>query len=1149
VTVIKSIKFKGFKSFAKPIEILFNNDFNSVIGPNGSGKSNIIDGLCFVLGRLSAKSMRAEKSANMIYNGGKEGQPAKYAEVAITFDNSSKVFPVNSDEVKITRIVKENGQSRYMINEDIVTRQQVLDLLAHAKINPDGHNIVLQGDIVHMAEMAAEERRKVIEEIAGISVYEEKKEKAISELQKVDAKLSEAEIILTERETYLKELKKDRDQALKYKELEKNIKRNKATYLHIQISSKEDKKQEHKKRIEEQNKHIEDVNSKINSANEELQKNKEELKQINISIEEKGEKEQIQIQKDIEEIKTKTASMTTRSESLDNEIKRIEQRKKQLLKNIEETKQKINFLNQEKKKLLDSVESLKEGEKKTIQEIENFKKKHGFSNNLETEIGKIDKEIDSLQNDILNIQTKKQELESKKAILELKIEDFKKKINELGSDKEAIKSLKDLRKDFEIKTRELNKLIDEDSYIATQMSGCRTKIFSLQEKHAQLNSQQASFKQQISSNMVLTKINNLKHSINGIYGLVSELGKVDKDFSKALSIAAGPKMNSIIVEDDAVASKCIEYLKQNKLGTASFIPLNKIKSPQINSKLSSQGLGLAIHKVQFEPRFKKAFEYIFSNTIVVKDVNSARKIGIGDLRMVTLDGDLIEQSGVMTGGFRRKGSYAEFNEKETDSKIAEYDTEINTLNNSISTLQRRRNEVETTLQKLRTEKIELETKILKIEKMLGNEKDIENLIKETSQNENEINNINEEIKKILENIQKIKEIVIKKKEEKENLRLKSTKPEVVSNLNSLEEERKTLRENIIQYTAEAKNFDSQIKTILEPELINIEKILKQHDKEIQDFKLEMETIEKGLKEQSSSLKDKENAEKSFRSNFKKLFVLRNNLSEKIQKQEININNLQNKIREVETRINGISLDKAKVTAELEGLYKEFESYKETQLRKGIEFNDLKDEIYKFEKMLKDLGNINMRALEIYDEIEQEYNKVVSKVGKLKTEKEDVMIMMEEIESNKTSLFMKTFHGISKNFENIFSQLTTKGIAHLELENKEKPLEGGIFIKVRITSNKFLDIKSLSGGEKTLTALAFIFSIQEHEPCSFYIFDEVDAALDKRNSEKLAKLVKKYSEKAQYIIISHNDAMIAEATQIYGVSMVENGMSKVVSLRV
>jgi len=238
VTVIKSIKFKGFKSFAKPIEILFNNDFNSVIGPNGSGKSNIIDGLCFVLGRLSAKSMRAEKSANMIYNGGKEGQPAKYAEVAITFDNSSKVFPVNSDEVKITRIVKENGQSRYMINEDIVTRQQVLDLLAHAKINPDGHNIVLQGDIVHMAEMAAEERRKVIEEIAGISVYEEKKEKAISELQKVDAKLSEAEIILTERETYLKELKKDRDQALKYKELEKNIKSSSGKLMKIQGTNK-----------------------------------------------------------------------------------------------------------------------------------------------------------------------------------------------------------------------------------------------------------------------------------------------------------------------------------------------------------------------------------------------------------------------------------------------------------------------------------------------------------------------------------------------------------------------------------------------------------------------------------------------------------------------------------------------------------------------------------------------------------------------------------------------------------------------------------------------------------------------------------------------------------------------------------------------
>ena len=199
--------------------------------------------------------------------------------------------------------------------------------------------------------------------------------------------------------------------------------------------------------------------------------------------------------------------------------------------------------------------------------------------------------------------------------------------------------------------------------------------------------------------------------------------------------------------------------------------------------------------------------------------------------------------------------------------------------------------------------------------------------------------------------------------------------------------------------------------------------------------------------------------------------------------------------------------------------------------------------------MKDMGNVNLRSLEIYNEVHKEYDQIFGKVKKLREEKDDVVGMITEIESKKTDVFMKTFSNIKKNFENIFSQLTTKGTAHLVLENQESPLEGGIQILVRISTDKYLDIKSLSGGEKTMTALAFIFAIQEYDPASFYVFDEVDAALDKRNSELLANLIKKYSEKAQYIVITHNDAVIHTASQLYGVSMRENGISNVVSLKI
>src|SRR3989344_6152423 len=235
MTTIKKLRLHGFKSFAKLTELDFREDFSTIIGPNGSGKTNLSDAICFVLGRLSAKSMRAEKTANLIFNGAKKGSAMREAEVSIFFDNSKKEFPVDAKEVKVTRIVRHNGNSIYRVNDETVTRQQVLELLSRATIDPDGHNIVSQGEIVHFMEMHTEERRKIIEDIAGISIYEDKKHLALLELDKVDSKVSEANIILNEREGSLKNLKKEKDQALKFKEFEEKIKDNKATFYHLQI--------------------------------------------------------------------------------------------------------------------------------------------------------------------------------------------------------------------------------------------------------------------------------------------------------------------------------------------------------------------------------------------------------------------------------------------------------------------------------------------------------------------------------------------------------------------------------------------------------------------------------------------------------------------------------------------------------------------------------------------------------------------------------------------------------------------------------------------------------------------------------------------------------------------------------------------------
>jgi chromosome segregation protein len=312
MTRITKLVVHGFKSFAKRTELPFDSNFSVVLGPNGSGKSNVLDSLCFVLGRISSKDLRTEKLAHLIYNGGKTKQPANKAEVSIFFDNKEKTFPYQEELLKVSRIIKPTGQSVYKINDKTSTRQEILDLLSLARINPSGHNIVLQGDITRFVEMSSEERRQTIEEISGISVYEEKKKKALSELGKVEERIKEAEILLSERKAHLKELKHDRDQAIKYKDINDRIKSSKATFINLQIKQREKKNSELEKSVTESEQEIAKMKKDIEKLRLAVSKKKEEVAQLTEQLETKAEQDQVSIHKNIEQIRVSIAGNTNR---------------------------------------------------------------------------------------------------------------------------------------------------------------------------------------------------------------------------------------------------------------------------------------------------------------------------------------------------------------------------------------------------------------------------------------------------------------------------------------------------------------------------------------------------------------------------------------------------------------------------------------------------------------------------------------------------------------------------------------------------------------------------------------------------------------------------------------------------------------------
>lgn len=1161
-TKITKLVMDGFKSFGKRTELLFEPGFNVVLGPNGSGKSNILDALCFVLGKSSSKSLRAEKSANLIYNGGKAKKPSHNAEVSIVFDNKNRIFPVEEDFVKVSRIVRGDGVSRYKINNKTKTRQEIVDMLALAKIYPDGYNIILQGDIVRLVEMSPVERRQIIEEIAGISVYEEKKQKALNELQKVEDKLNEAGIILKERETYLKELKKDRDQALKYKRLSDDIKKNKASFLKRKLDKKQDEKEKLEEKSAKNKERLEKLNSQIDKFRKEIQERKDKINKISSEIEEKGEVEQIKLQKDVERLRVELATKKTRVSSCSSEIARINQRKEQLHKNLDELDDNIRELKNEKAELSDKRKFYSDELVLLDKKIADFKKKHklGEDSVFEDRIVWLDKEADDVQKQVQVLREKQQDLIREKDKCEFQLDTIDQQIEKVleleKEHKNEIDLLKKKKAQFKKLTLELNEMLNADSAHANKLADARKEAFKLNEKIEKLQIKNASIKESISSNIAVKKVLENKNKLGQIYGTVAELGMTDKQFSLALEIAAGKRIQSIVVEDDKTAAKCIRFLKDGKLGVASFLPLNKIKPAKSDSELKKlvkqKGVhGFAIDLIEFDPRFKSAFSHVFGNTLIVNTIETARKLGIGRARMVSLDGDLAESSGAMIGGFRHKKE-GSFKQKDLSGNISELNKGLKKAQKLVEDLEKERSENEKKIYAARELKANLEGDIIKTEKSLHIDSG------DLQANEAYKKELQESMKKIGKDIAKVEDDIAEQTQKLTDLKVKKQKlraemnelrnPRLLAELNAFEQKRKEFSEEMIKIDADLKNLSGKEKEIVERDKENTAKILKELEKEEKQFQDESKELNKSIKSQSAELKKKEEEQSRFFSQFKSLFEQRTKLSDEINDFDNKILGVQESSRKEELQVNTLSIEEAKVKAELAGLNAEFAQYEGVELDTEKSEEKLKKEIADFEKMMANIGSVNMRALEIYETVEKEYNGLIEKKGRLVGEKEDVLKMMDEIESSKKDLFTKTLEVVNKNFVDIFTALSTKGEAFLELENPEQPFEEGLRIKVKLSGKKLMDIRGLSGGEKTLTALAFLFAIQEHEPASFYVLDEVDAALDKANSQKLADLIRDYCNKAQYVVISHNDAVISEADALYGVSMQsESGLSNVVSL--
>ena len=954
MTYIKRLVIQGFKSFAKKTEINFDDGINVIVGPNGAGKSNVSDALCFVLGRLSIKSIRAAKAKNLLFMGSKYVKPAKEASVELVFDNTAKTFSIDSPEVIIKRIVRYNGQSIYKINDEVKTRADIIETLALAGIDPHGFNLILQGQIQSIVRMHSEDRRKIIEEVAGIAIYESRKEKSLHELEKTDEKLKEISTTLRARSIFLKNLEKERASALRYKELETTIRRAKASIL----SKKSDLKSKEMFSITNSIGEKEEEKRKIKDSIEIKQKETdsfaEKVDQINKYVQKATGLEQDALHSQIASLKAELEGLRVRKENYENRKSEIETRIEQIDKSIPE----------------------------------------------------YEKEINDLKTKSPLMAKKQEEIRKKKEEL-AKLEDERKK---LISFKNELNSIKDKSKD---KERQLARVLAESEQVLKQIEEYSINLLHKNEENC------------------IKTVKNLKLELETKEKSLDNLAKESLESEKLASISESEIKNH-------------EKVKE-KLKELDICPLcqSKITEEHINHVFSD-----ANSKIES------------AKEILEKSVNTIKKI---------LD--------------NKKNILAEINSIE---------------------IQIGSNENETVKHRLIHDKKEYLRRIIEDEHALK-----------------------AEIKAIEERRDFLDKKIIELSRADENYETKMLEIEEIS---SRTEE----------------NVDTTI-MFKEREIEGMRGVIKRSSEDLAEISLDIQEISEKLDSKTALLEKKNEEEKELNEKFQKMFKERDGLQTSIQENNLTLANKQNEVRALEDQVNYLMIGKAKMDAEKEALEMETRDFVGIELLQGS-IQHLEERLQKSQESMQLIGSINMRALEVYEEVQKEYDIVQGKVNVLSKEKEDIMKIIEEIDNKKRRAFMKTFRDMNELFTENFARLYSKGRASLELENQEDIFAGGVNIVIKLAKGKYFDVTSLSGGEQSLVALSLLFAIQEYKPYHFYIFDEIDAALDKRNSERLAGLLNHYMKSGQYIVITHNDALITNSNVLYGVSMHE-GISKILSLKI
>jgi len=1171
---LKKIELKGFKTFGQSTSILLEKGFTVITGPNGSGKTNIIDAVLFGLGELSSRRLRAENFAKLIFHGSPEAglEKAKAAKVVMQFDNSDSRLPIDTTTVTISREVYRNGQSVYRLNGRRMSRANIVDTLSMAGISPSGHNVVLQGTITRMAEIAPVERRKILDDMVGIAQYDYEKAEAEEKLRAAEIQIKTALGRIDEVQKRIDDLERERNQLLRFNFIQNEIKRFEAMRISHDIFEIHTKITDFSTKIEEVTGRVEKLRQLRDEQRVQRHQIEKEWRKLSSEKVEEGGTRVLEVQIKIGEVKSRLTELATKigasSASIEG-LKKVRENSLQQLqainndivenrKNLGQFKRLHNRLTKEitaKQAQHDALAN------ETTQLWANLGENSKRIREIEQGLDKLYENYIALRSDYAQSQTTTRMLSHRFEELTARKQRFVSSLEELNK---SITDLNEVQKEQKTRLKNLQQTLEhriaQKEAAQREIADAGKIADSAKEAVVEFATQRELAETVASEEMALRSIEEMGELgvIPSVLGRFRKLIKTERGVENAVEAAAAGWLDSIVVKDLETAYTCSETLRRLKLGRIKIIPLRELMNIKPIRQPRIDGVsGAASQLVKYSKQYEPAVTFVFGDTLIAKDEKAALTACKEGYRTVTAYGDLYEVGGAIECGYYR--TPIDF------SALIPRETAVKSLEDAVRTLQehlaRRGTDIgglEEEINKTREEIARLTETTATLENEVSR---LRRSSKVTGRNTRRIewniqviqNRLEKE--KIQIGVQKAQRSAIRKEMQKLRGEHAGLRRKVdPSHIQELEVERGKLGDELVELgqrlsgvetalaTAQAK-LDNVLKTgydNIQIQLRKVERQLGTLEDEVKGAIQEKINLENELTKLESTKEELATSVLTAKKESKKFTDKIDDIDKQLQRLDHEYEHADQLLNQLQLNLQTLQLQLDQHNAKL----KEF-GYEEPLTITPEQFEATESSLKLMRLELERLGAVNQLALAHYDEQIARYKELSLRMNELEKEKRSIIAFMEEIERKKRQVFMEAFSEINGNFSKYFFKLTDGGEASLKLENPDEPFAGGMDMVVQFPGKPPILVSGASSGERSVAAVAFLFAIQDFMPAAFYLFDEIDAHLDAFHVAKLSELLVEESVKSQFIVITLKPEMANKAERVYGVYE-HKGVSHVVS---